>query len=130
MAIPTIDRVVIKFIKHETQRYPTCGDWELFGKSLIISVSRMEDVRHMLLVAIHELEEALICFHQGVTQEQVDEFDIQFEAKREEGNNEEPGGDPQAPYYDAHQFASRHEKELAKKLEVDWETYEAEINAL
>lgn len=130
MAELLIERIVIRFINHSQQRYPTVGDWELIDNTLIITVSRMSDKRRMLLIAMHELTEAIICYYQGITQEQVDAFDIKFEQEREEGNAEEPGGDPQAPYHDAHKFAERFEKDLAAKLEVDWQSYENEVNSL
>lgn len=130
MAIPIIKHVRIDFIEHADQRYPTVGDWFYGEETLYIRVSKMSDVRYMALVAIHELTETLICGQQSITQEQVDEFDMNFEAQREEGNLEEPGRDQTAPYYDAHQFAERQEKELAEKLEVDWNTYENEVNSL
>jgi hypothetical protein len=97
---------------------------------LHIKVSQLSDWRREALVAVHELVEALICKHAGVTTEQVDEFDMNFEATRKDGDDSEPGDDPKAPYYRQHQIATVIEKLLSVELGVNWTDYEKELNSL
>jgi hypothetical protein len=92
----------IQTIPHGEHRYPTCGDW-WFGAdgTLQIRVSDMGNADYESLVALHELVEVLLCKKRGVTTEQVDEFDKQFEEDRSHGMHgpeDEPGDDPDAPY--------------------------------
>lgn len=42
----------------------------------------------------------------------------------------EPGDDPEAPYFEGHQFATKIEKQIARELGVEWKVYEAAITAL
>lgn len=73
-------KITIETIPYDQQRYPTVGDWT-FDKegNLLIRVSGMGDWRKEALVAVHELVEVLICKQRGITQEQVDKFDMDFE---------------------------------------------------
>ena len=123
--------VKIEIIPHETQRYPTVGDWLLEPNGdLTIRVSKLSDWRLEMLIAIHELAEVLICKHDGVSQEVVDAFDQQFEAKRESDNEDEPGDEPNAPYVKQHCIATGIERVMAANLGVSWKEYEDELNAL
>jgi hypothetical protein len=117
--------VVISSCPHEEQRYDTCGDWYYTEqKALSVTVSELEDRRHMWLVAIHELIEAALCEVAGITERQVDDFDMHQE---HEG---EPGDQPTAPYYRQHQIASGIERLLAAEMRVDWLAYEKAIEEL
>ena len=121
----------IQVIPHKDQRYPTVGDWFYDrGGDLVIRVSRLSDWRREMLVAIHELTEVLLCKHDGVSQEAVDAFDIAFEERRPEGNEDEPGDEPSAPYVKQHCIATGVERILAAHLGVSWKEYEEELSKL
>jgi len=123
--------VAIQTVDHEDQRYDTVGDWRFADDgSLKITVSQLGDARYNALVAVHELVEALLCQHDGVDQDEVDAFDVAFEAARQEGNVDEPGMDPHAPYHFQHRIADGIERLLAVELEVDWSHYERAVNSL
>lgn len=122
--------VRIEIIPHSSQRYETVGDWFFHHGDLVIRVSELGDWRKEMLIAVHELVEVLLCRHQGVTQEQVDKFDMEFEQAREEGDLSEPGDDPKAPYKRQHCIATGVERMLAAELEVDWKTYEEQLELL
>lgn len=123
--------IQIKTIKHSKQRYSTCGDWLIHGNTLTIYVSEMCDWRKEALVAVHELIETLCCKNKGVSQKEVDLFDMDYEANRHPSDlTSEPGDDPAAPYHVQHKFASIIERMLAEQLEVKWEEYEAVIQNL
>lgn len=125
-------RIFIRSKPHSEQRYDTCGDWEFDPKdgSLTITVSNLQDWRQEFCVAVHELIEVMLCKHRGITQEEVDNFDMAFEEVRQEGNTDEPGDDPLAPYRKEHFFATSIERLLAAELGVDWNEYEKAINSL
>ena len=122
--------ITIKIIPHADQRYPTCGDWFFNGEDLEIRVSKLSDWRHEMLVAVHELYEAILCEHDGVTQQTVDDFDKNFEANRPPGDDSEPGDDPKAPYRRQHFRATNIECLMADNLDVNFQDYEAELNSL
>lgn len=124
-------KIIITTTDHKNQRYPTVGDW-YFEKTvteevLQIKVSKLSDWRREMLIAVHELVEVLLCKHDGVTQEQVDAFDMAFEKTRPEGNEDEPGDSTEAPYRRQHCIATGIERILAAELEVDWSEYEKEL---
>jgi hypothetical protein len=98
--------------------------------SLIIYVSNLDNWKLELCVAVHELIEAMLCRNLGITDESVTEFDEEFESKRAEGNTDEPGDDPHAPYRKQHFFATSIERLLAAELGIDWKKYEEAINNL
>lgn len=125
-------RIIIETIPHEDQRYPTIGDW-FYNEdgTLHIKVSTLSDWRREALIAIHELAEVLLCKHAGVTQEQVDAFDKEYESKRPPDDVEsEPGDDPKAPYSKQHCIATGIERVMAAELEVNWNQYADEIESM
>ena len=120
----------IKVIPHTEQRYSTCGDWFYLGDDLEIRVSKMSDWRYEFLIARHELDEAIMCEHEGITQKMVDDFDMEFEKNRTPANQNEPGDDQKAPYRRPHFRATTNERIMADALGVNWGEYEAELASL
>ena len=124
-------RITIETIPHSQQRYSTCGDWIFDAEgNLDIKVSTL-GVRDMeILVGLHELIEAVLCYDSGVSEQEVSDFDIMFEKNRKEGDESEPGDHPKAPYRFAHQAANRLERMAARLLDVPWDLYEKRIQEL
>lgn len=136
--------ILIESIPHNLQRYDTCGDYVEKGGLTSIHVSELPDRREMLLIAIHELIEWALCQSKGIPNEEIDRFDFAFEEKyRPHDENEpwggyarlfntamEPGDDPSAPYYHAHQIATGIERILAAEMGVSWQDYETHIQEL
>jgi hypothetical protein len=121
-------KIIIETIPHEDHRYSTVGDWFYDPDgTLRIKVSKLSDARLEKLIAIHELVEVLTCELDGVTAKQVDDFDKAFEANRAEGNEDEPGDEPSAPYVKQHCLATGIERILAAAWGVEWKTYEQEL---
>lgn len=134
-------KILIETIPHGEQRYPTLGDWTFLEPPYVkqgevgisIKVSELGDWRYEALVALHEMVEVLLCKQRGITCDQVDQFDKQFEKDREaglHGEEAEPGDDPAAPYKKEHFFATNIEALTSAELMVDWATYEGKINEL
>ena len=170
-------KILIETIPHKDQRYATAGDWQFKqgaidqntvvvnnaayaaqadGSQLLhIRVSELGDWRYEALVAVHELVEALLCKYGGITEQEVDKFDMDFEARRPKPRNgntfsmmelqmlspreleklreaitAEPGDDPRAPYHSEHVVATSIETRLAGEMEVDWGAYSRAIERL
>lgn len=120
-------KIAISAIPHANQRYPTAGDWFYEDELLDIRVSSELPRREQFLVAIHELIEAFLCECDGVSQEVVDQFDLNWEHDRLIG---EPGDSPMAPYYFQHQMATSIETALAACAGINWLEYSARVEAL
>lgn len=119
---------VIQTLPHRLQRYDTVGDWQILefpsGPRFTIRVSETGDWKLNFLIGLHELIEATLCKSTGVTEAQVDAWDLKWDAEGE------PGEDPRAPYYHQHQFASTIERMVASAMGVNWEAYEARIREI
>ncbi len=124
--------VCIKVIPHKCQKYRTVGNWFVESGTLHIEVSKMDNWRFEMLVAVHELVEFLLCRHGKVKQKTVDKFDIMFERERDEGLHtiEEPGDDPDSPYRVQHCIATGVERIVAALIGVCWRKYEMKIQSL
>lgn len=106
--------VIIDQIAVEDQRYDTIGDWFYDDTGTLHIRTSSESRKGAFLIALHELVEAFLCEHNGVSQEMVDEFD--FEHQFKEG---EPGDLQDAPYKREHRFAMLIEHLMARELGMD-----------
>ena len=112
-----IARIVTK--KHEMQRYNAVGDWKFDLGELFIAVSDCNGAQdYENLIAIHEIIEALLCQARGITDEQIDKWDL------DHTEHPNPGYIPQCPYFREHMFATMIERAMAAELDVDWDEYE------
>ena len=123
-------QVIFKVIPHSQHRYETVGDYWYHGEIEEVRVSDMENEDYEFLVFIHELIEAHLCRKRGILEETITEFDKKFETVRPEGNTDEPGDSPAAPYQKEHQFATKIERQLAEELGVDWDVYGERVMSL
>lgn len=128
------NKIVIEFIPHETQRYSTIGDWFWDEDGVLqIKVSQLpNDPKKLkaLAIALHELFETGLCIDQGITQEEVDRFDMAYEKTRPEGDESEPGDQLEAPYRDQHCFATAMERMFIAACGISWAEYEKDIGSL
>lgn len=122
--------IYVETIPHKNQRYPTCGDWQFLPGGLHVSVSDTGNRMSNMLVALHEIVEAILCEARGVSEKAVDEFDIRYEASRKEGDFSEPGDDPKAPYHEQHRVADIVERMVALHAKVDWKQHESNLEQL
>jgi hypothetical protein len=123
--------VTIKPIPHKEHRYPTCGDWWFDDNGdMQIRVSKELPDASQHLVALHEYAEALMCRASGVTQKDVDNFDMNFEANRKPDDNSEPGDHIEAPYYREHGIATALERMVATQMGIGWMEHEQAIGDL
>ena len=121
-------RVNIATIDHKDQRYATVGDWYQEGGVLQLRVSKFGKhalaSKYEFLVAIHELIEHQLCKYYGVTEAQVDAWDLMHE------DSEDPGSLPGCLYGAAHTIATSIEMVLAQKLGLDWNAYGEAVERL
>jgi hypothetical protein len=122
--------IVIETIPHYLQEYNTCGNWKIHKGSIEITVSDLGNEKHEFLIGLHELIEAYLCKCRGIKEKDVTAFDKEFEAKKVEGNQNEPGDDPKSPYKKEHFFATSIERLMAAELGVDWNEYDKHIGEL
>lgn len=117
----------IKIIPESEQRKEVNGcDWFWDEQeNLQVRVSPLSDWRREFLLGIHEAVEAVMCKHNGVTQKQVDEFDIEYDKTHSFDLN--AGDDPAAPYRREHCFATAIERILCAELDVNWLEYDTEL---
>lgn len=114
--------VRIEALPPEDLRYSTEGDWQITPTGeFVIQVTANMPQQEQLLLALHELIEAMLCQARGITQQAVDRFDFAFKGEGE------PGDAVNAPYRLEHRFAALIDHLIAHELgidgygRVDWE---------
>jgi len=123
-------KIVIETIPHREHRPEagdTVGDWYERDGVLNIKVSKLSCDDYEFLVAVHELVERFLCNHAGISEEQVDKFDKNWE---EHEGIEEAGDDSKAPYHHQHIIAGVVERLVAEELGVNWNDYSDEVISL
>lgn len=119
--------IIIKVIPESEQRDEVNGaDW-FFDQNgdLQVRVSPLSDWRYEVLLGIHEAVEAVLCKYDGVTQAQVDEFDLEFDKTHAFDVN--AGDEPGAPYMIQHSVATAIERMMAAHMSVCWKIYDDEL---
>ncbi len=123
-------KIEIEQVPDTAMPYDSVADWRWTAPgTLRITYVKLYNTEFEWLLWHHELDEAMLCTHKGVTVEQVDEFDKQYEAKRKPGDNSEPGDQTEAPYHFAHTGAELNERALAATIGVVWGNYIKAIDA-
>ena len=122
--------IIIRSIPHKSHRYSTCGDWFEEDGTLVILVSEEMDPYSQQLVALHELAEVFMCQANGVTQKEVDEFDMNYEANRKPDDDSEPGDSAHAPYNKQHSLATAIERMVCAQMGLTWADHEREVEKL
>lgn len=103
------------------------ADWFFDEKGdLQVRICPMTDWRYEALLAVHEMTEALMCMHNGVSQVSVDRFDQEFDKTHQ--FDSEAGDDPNSPYKIEHTFATAIERILAGVFKINWASYDNELN--
>jgi IS4 transposase len=119
-------KITMKVIPSKNQRYDTCGDYWQGKDGVEFRVSNLGDWRMHVLVLIHEFAEWAMLKDRGISIDDVDKFDMNFEKERERGlhkPSEEPGDAKDCPYRKEHAIATKIEKLMAKELGIDWDKY-------
>lgn len=151
-----VSRVVIETVPHSEQRYNTVGDWffrqEAITKrvdiglggpkfdiveTLVVRVSDTGNWRWNMALALHEFAEAILCTSSGVSQDEVDKWDMEWSLRQHLIEDLEPGDDVNAPYHKQHREATALEMEFHQEFSssgsdamIDWQNYEDKLEEL
>lgn len=121
-------KIIIETIPHREQRYNTVADWYYDEDgTLRIKISETGDDRMNRSLGLHEYIEEGLCKARGITQKQVDDFDMSFQKINP---SEEPGDQPSAPYHKEHVFATAHEISFLKEQGVDPKEYDRKLDEI
>lgn len=124
--------IFIKTIPNEEIKlrhgFTACDWWWEVEDLQVVVATEITNWREAMSLAIHEATEALMCKHLGITHQQVDLFDAQYQARHESDLN--AGDEPDAPYRVPHNYATAIERILTGVLEVDWKTYDFNLDKL
>lgn len=104
----------IKF--QDTMRYATAGDY--VGDDIMVFNQINDD--YNFLIAIHEFVEKYLTEREGIKETDILAWDLTCK-------DDEPGANPDAPYYHQHLQAEIIERMLAAMMHIDWIKYEQEI---
>jgi len=121
-------KIIIESIPQKDHRYDTCGDyWYDENGGLQVRVTEMGK-REMMLVIFHELVEQFLTEERNIQEQDIMKFDIEFENNRIEGDDSEPGDNPNAPYRKEHRFAENIERMIAHEIGYNWDEYTKRFN--
>lgn len=118
--------VTFRVSKPEEMRYKTVGDWyteldkETNTEKTIIECVDLGETAMNFLILIHEFVEYTLCNAEGITQEEVDEYDFEHQDEQDE---EELGENEDAPYHEQHMIADGLERIFCTLLQVNWQDY-------
>ncbi len=124
--------ITIKIIPREAHRPEVDGcDWyydEAGDLQIRISPMSCEAYEHALI--LHELFEALACRHDGVTQKQVDDFDLAYDKAHPNEPDLGAGDDPEAPYHKQHNLATVVDRLFISSCGLKWADYDSELASI
>lgn len=124
----------IKTVPHNKQRYQTVGDYWYDEEGVLqIRVSEMGNKLYETMVAVHEICEQALTEYKGVSEQQITDFDLYYEKRREQGlvpEDSEPGFDNNAPYLFEHTLATGIEMMMCAYAGIKWNDYNNTINSL
>ncbi len=130
-------RILARIVEPGDMRYDTIGDWtyDIYEDVLTVTMVKLDNPHYQKALFTHELHEAQLCLSSGVSPEEIDRFDQDYEHARSFGGQiapcgcsftegSEPGDDIHAPYYGAHQDASIVERLFIAHLRENWGHYD------
>ena len=126
-------KILIKTIPHIFQEYPTVGNYKTMENETYILVSEMGNSFYETMVAIHEIIEEALTRKRGLSEQDILDFDLYYEKKREMGlvdENSEPGFSNDAPYRREHEFATAVEMQMCALVGESWTDYSNAVNSI
>jgi len=124
----------IKSIPKSQHRYETCGDYFYDADGVLqIRVTEMGNSFYETAVAIHEMFEEVLTKFRGLSEQEIMDFDLYYEKRRELGlvpENSEPGFSNEAPYMKEHIAAQAVEMQMFAMAGLSWADYEQKIDSL
>ena len=123
-------KIMIEVIPHSQQRLPGSlgGDWQFDAEgNLLVRISDLGDNYFNFLFARHEMDEAILCKHAGITTEMVDADELNA---KDTDDPDSFTGYPGSCYQQQHNDALSMEWMMSRLLEIDWEEYGDAVEAL
>jgi hypothetical protein len=115
----------IEFIPQSDQRYDTVGDYFEDDDAIHFHITAFPNSAYSWAIMLHELTEKFLKDRDGVTDAEVDVWDLGPGAELDD-----PGLSPAAPYHPHHMMADSIEREFILFAGEDWIEYEGAIEAL
>ena len=107
----------------------TGADWWWQGGVLQVRVAaEIEDKHEITCLITHEVTEALLCYHMGIPQSEVDAFDKEYQQTHAVDLN--AGDELRAPYRLPHCYATAIERIMAGVLDVKWKQYDDKLSVI
>jgi hypothetical protein len=97
--------IIANVIPHHMQRYDTEGDWYQLSGVQHFCVSR-SNAEEEFKILVHEMVEWFECQRDGISQEEVDKWDM------DHPDLDDPGSHPDCPYYKQHMKALDIERQI------------------
>jgi hypothetical protein len=118
-------KLTVEILPYKDMRYNTYGDY-FYDKSNTLRfqiVDHSNDV-YTKLTLIHELVEQLLLEVKGITPDDVDRFDFDFESDTNKTSiYSEPGEDPSCIYKKEHDFSDNIIKQICESIGIKFEDY-------
>lgn len=109
--------IKIRTKPYKDMRYPTVGDWQEKRGVIQITVAKELGLVSGLAMALHEIVEKVKCDMTGVTEQQVDEWDMSHLL------TDDPGLDPDAPYHEQHLSGEAMERAACVIFNLPWKKH-------
>lgn len=113
----------------DVMRYDTIGDWQFdeLG-NLKITIKTCEE-KLFIPLAIHEFVEAILCRARGISECQVDKWDMEIYPQicKKTSLFDEAGEHTDCPYYKEHSAATVFERVMVSELGMKWQEYEENL---
>ena len=112
--------------EHLTTESKMVGEYDLVLQVRI--AAELTDWRERAALALHEISEAFMCKFLGITVEQVDAFDAEYQRTHEIDLNS--GDEPDCPYAIPHTFATAIERIFAGCVKLPWKPYDDRLSKI
>jgi hypothetical protein len=123
-------KIILETIKPIEAPLGEPGDWRWVGDDLIIRCVDLGDWRYNFLLQRHEMDEAILCRHAGISTEMVDADQVYAKEHPEIENNPDSfSGYPGSALQNQHNDALASEWQMSRLLGVDWKEYAAAYEA-
>lgn len=109
----------------------TGADWWFDDNGdLQVRVANELNWREQMALMTHEIAEAIMCKHLGVTVQQVDDYDAKFEREHPGDGTTNVGDISDCPYRVPHNAATAMERVLTTVLDLPWQDYDDRLSKL
>ena len=102
--------------------------WNPDGSLQVRIAKEIDDADEIACLILHEVSEALFCRKLGISHQEVDLFDKEYQRTHEVDLN--AGDEPDSPYRVPHNWATAIERIAAGVLDVKWKGYDEKLSKI